>query len=427
MNVELSISWSYSLMNLRASYIYLGLSLLPCLHAFYSIPNLDDCKPLKNFLTSSSSFLLVQLPYWSCLPFVISSQMSNYRSIPIATFSFLSELPYFIVGGLFTYDGLQIFQIVEPETMQNITETCNSQVITFYTVFVLFVTTLAFGAIWLMSVPYFVDTVYPAASARAGFGLVSILTSILLLGGNAFAIVLMNKLETCKNPINAWVFASTISVGLFFLLYFLAVSTENTLINETTTRYISNFLLGGFMPFNMFWFMKGLAWIAEEFDVSDTEQQICIQETSPLFAFVLIYHTIICYILFSVIIATYAAVTSNISPDNILRPFQITSQQGPVYQLNFFIQPQQSQPQQNIELVEKLKNKEFNSRDHTQSFNEKTVCPICMEGFSSGQMVIYLNPCRHIFHDGCIKHWILKNSSCPSCRRQITPEIVEQP
>ena len=52
--------------------------------------------------------------------------------------------------------------------------------------------------------------------------------------------------------------------------------------------------------------------------------------------------------------------------------------------------------------------------------NDNNECPICLEHFSIGQIVSIspsLCSCQHIFHHVCIKEWLLKNKTCPSCRQ----------
>lgn len=50
-------------------------------------------------------------------------------------------------------------------------------------------------------------------------------------------------------------------------------------------------------------------------------------------------------------------------------------------------------------------------------------CPICLELFSSINMVIQL-PCsnEHVFHFKCLKIWMENKKTCPSCRQSIINE-----
>lgn len=45
-------------------------------------------------------------------------------------------------------------------------------------------------------------------------------------------------------------------------------------------------------------------------------------------------------------------------------------------------------------------------------------CPVCLESFVSGQMVIDL-PCHHRFHSTCLVPWLLSHCHCPFCRAHI--------
>lgn len=42
-------------------------------------------------------------------------------------------------------------------------------------------------------------------------------------------------------------------------------------------------------------------------------------------------------------------------------------------------------------------------------------CPVCKDEFPVGQIVLVL-PCKHIFHEECIKEWLKRNNTCPVCR-----------
>jgi hypothetical protein len=48
-------------------------------------------------------------------------------------------------------------------------------------------------------------------------------------------------------------------------------------------------------------------------------------------------------------------------------------------------------------------------------------CCICLESFKSSEDVVMLPcGCFQTFHEQCIRPWLLKNYSCPSCRFQLS-------
>ncbi|CAF1070036.1 unnamed protein product [Adineta steineri] len=62
----------------------------------------------------------------------------------------------------------------------------------------------------------------------------------------------------------------------------------------------------------------------------------------------------------------------------------------------------------------------------SQSDNESaSECSICLETYRSGQEVSILS-CSHEYHSSCIKEWMIKNRSCPMCRKDIhnQPQFV---
>lgn len=44
------------------------------------------------------------------------------------------------------------------------------------------------------------------------------------------------------------------------------------------------------------------------------------------------------------------------------------------------------------------------------------LCVICLEDMKDGELCRCLPQCNHIFHETCVKPWLIKNRSCPICR-----------
>ena len=49
---------------------------------------------------------------------------------------------------------------------------------------------------------------------------------------------------------------------------------------------------------------------------------------------------------------------------------------------------------------------------------EEEKCPICLIDLEHNEEIRSL-PCKHIFHPSCIDTWLVKNSSCPICKRDV--------
>uniref|UniRef100_A0A7S2SC38 RING-type domain-containing protein n=1 Tax=Rhizochromulina marina TaxID=1034831 RepID=A0A7S2SC38_9STRA len=54
-----------------------------------------------------------------------------------------------------------------------------------------------------------------------------------------------------------------------------------------------------------------------------------------------------------------------------------------------------------------------------------TTCPICLGTFEK-DMEVRVLPCKHFFHPQCVDEWLRLNSTCPSCRLDITSPPGEQ-
>lgn len=53
---------------------------------------------------------------------------------------------------------------------------------------------------------------------------------------------------------------------------------------------------------------------------------------------------------------------------------------------------------------------------------EEDKCPICLVELSEGEDIKNL-PCKHMFHPNCIDTWLVKNSACPICKRDVLEGI----
>eukprot|EP00966_Prymnesium_polylepis_P151315 3496360-Prymnesium_polylepis.1 len=56
-------------------------------------------------------------------------------------------------------------------------------------------------------------------------------------------------------------------------------------------------------------------------------------------------------------------------------------------------------------------------------------CGICLASYKPDEHIMWL-PCRHGFHEGCLRTWIARQASCPACRwdghARISPQIMKQ-
>ncbi|CAL9071511.1 unnamed protein product [Musa textilis] len=47
-------------------------------------------------------------------------------------------------------------------------------------------------------------------------------------------------------------------------------------------------------------------------------------------------------------------------------------------------------------------------------------CVICMEEYAGGEQLWVMPACKHVFHEACIKRWLLKPAfTCPICRDRV--------
>ncbi|KAF3918703.1 hypothetical protein AA313_de0207957 [Arthrobotrys entomopaga] len=56
-----------------------------------------------------------------------------------------------------------------------------------------------------------------------------------------------------------------------------------------------------------------------------------------------------------------------------------------------------------------------------EQVDEGTECVICQDEYKSDEEVVKL-PCKHLYHEECVKRWLETHDACPICRTPITPE-----
>lgn len=53
--------------------------------------------------------------------------------------------------------------------------------------------------------------------------------------------------------------------------------------------------------------------------------------------------------------------------------------------------------------------------DETKKIEDTDKCPICLQEYEEGDKCGVL-PCKHNFHDNCIRQWVDEKRNCPLCR-----------
>jgi hypothetical protein len=68
--------------------------------------------------------------------------------------------------------------------------------------------------------------------------------------------------------------------------------------------------------------------------------------------------------------------------------------------------------------IEKLKEVVFETPESMGIQAEDAQCAICLSTYETADKIRYL-PCKHHFHSNCIDEWLIKNKTCPFCKRAI--------
>jgi len=59
--------------------------------------------------------------------------------------------------------------------------------------------------------------------------------------------------------------------------------------------------------------------------------------------------------------------------------------------------------------------------------DHQSSCPICYEEFVTGDQVITLPGCNHIYNGNCIKGWLERSPLCPMCRANVRTNLHHPP
>ncbi|CAH1789014.1 unnamed protein product [Owenia fusiformis] len=111
--------------------------------------------------------------------------------------------------------------------------------------------------------------------------------------------------------------------------------------------------------------------------------------------------------------------------ETMRRDFLTTMFQNVIFQMTSVypdLLGDQAPPPATNEDMEKLPIKEIDK----SLLDKETSCSICLCAFESGEKATEL-PCNHIFHPLCIKAWLVKSGTCPTCRHKLTTATRERP
>ncbi|KAK1440067.1 hypothetical protein QVD17_05892 [Tagetes erecta] len=69
--------------------------------------------------------------------------------------------------------------------------------------------------------------------------------------------------------------------------------------------------------------------------------------------------------------------------------------------------------------IKQLPKRVFKSSSTTNDERDETNCAICLQDFEKEDEGRELPSCRHVFHVKCIDEWLIRQGSCPMCRRDV--------
>ena len=63
--------------------------------------------------------------------------------------------------------------------------------------------------------------------------------------------------------------------------------------------------------------------------------------------------------------------------------------------------------------------------DSKNRYNQPS-CLVCLMDFEHNEYIRKIGPCRHIFHEACLKSWLDKNRNYPVCKADLENDILER-
>ena len=104
---------------------------------------------------------------------------------------------------------------------------------------------------------------------------------------------------------------------------------------------------------------------------------------------------------------------------NIEKPLNIIELFTKFHQIFSSIDKKKKLTKKDFKNLKHLKDEKFKKYCEENKSYYCNSCPICTQKFDKGFNTIL--PCGHIFHKGCIKKWLTKESNlCPICRDKVT-------
>ena len=56
-----------------------------------------------------------------------------------------------------------------------------------------------------------------------------------------------------------------------------------------------------------------------------------------------------------------------------------------------------------------------------RAHDHHTSCAVCLMEMMADELAVQL-PCRHLFHEDCVRQWLKKQHTCPCCRTPLPPK-----
>ena len=386
-------------------FIYSAISISPLIYTQFHEEKELACSEFFQYLVAIAIQLIILPP----IAFLLLRLLKHPDCIRCP------EILLVLTSGISLYQIFCLFIRIQAETTFNnpLMGYCIPSLLTAFCKLGVIACSIIFGAFWLIFTSLFLQ--YGIRSPKKGLGVLVLSVCVGVISLYAIYVVSRKTSASCPKTLLIWIVKTTIHIAAFFIVFLLCASHNIFDQRGTNHRVFGSFFFTLFIPFNLFSYFQGIEWIDEARNTNPG----CIGNPNIEYLELAIYEWLIFGVSLAMVVCCILMKLEYLTREQLrLHPFLLMIGL-PMEE----IEEEWENPEQAENRVALLDSTVFDRTRHSSSFQEKAVCPICWENYSSEKRVTYFPGCEHIYHTECIKEWVHGHNTCPTCRRTLTPAI----
>mmetsp|Transcript_7150 Transcript_7150/g.10552 ORF Transcript_7150/g.10552 Transcript_7150/m.10552 type:complete len:262 (-) Transcript_7150:2386-3171(-) len=233
-------------------------------------------------------------------------------------------------------------------------------------------------------------------------------------------VIAWENFNECKKPIQVWLLIACVTLGLFRTAHLLAGEDDDNFyepwcFNLFSSRYKlhSIVVVGVLYPFFLGWILVGTLWYAEV----AAQRGSCFKDQQQSWYFIL------WLVIFYIWIIAYTTAIS-ISAMIYLRNREFESQYMQL--VDQYGDSPAPQPAFQMQGLSPASIQSFTIEVVNTPQMGKYMCSVCLDEPQKREKLRVM-PCGHKFHLSCIDGWLMRQSYCPNCKRNLRRQDFERP